>query len=263
MITFLPVVERELRIAARRDWTYWTRIGAAGAAFVVAVFMVLFWMMADTGGMGLFTTLSFFGLIICLVDGIRTTADCLSEEKREGTLGLLFLTDLSGIDVVLGKFASSALRSFYGLLATFPVLSLTLMMGGVTPGEFWAMVLALTAILFLSQSVAMWVSSVSWHERRAVTATIATLAALVIVPLIPSWIGLITQYPGLWRVDLLSPSRLYVSAFGGGLTSPLFLKALIANLLVAWLFLALACWSVRRNWQSKPDGSRLSRSRQS
>ena len=31
------------------------------------------------------------------------TADCLSEEKREGTLGLLFLTDLRGYDIVVSS----------------------------------------------------------------------------------------------------------------------------------------------------------------
>jgi len=35
------------------------------------------------------------------------TADTLSGESREGTLGLLFLTDLRSWDVTLGKLASA------------------------------------------------------------------------------------------------------------------------------------------------------------
>ncbi|HQU46125.1 MAG TPA: hypothetical protein PK867_25150, partial [Pirellulales bacterium] len=41
------------------------------------------------------------------------TADCISSERREGTLGLLFLTDLRGHDVVLGKLVVAGLGAFY------------------------------------------------------------------------------------------------------------------------------------------------------
>ena len=76
------------------------------------------------------------------------TADCLSVEKREGTLGLLFLTDLRGYDVVLGKLFSTSLRSSYGLVAGFPVLALPLLLGGVTGSAFWRVVLVLLAHVF-------------------------------------------------------------------------------------------------------------------
>lgn len=64
------------------------------------------------------------------------TADSLSRERREGTLGFLFLTDLQGY-VVAGKLAGLALIPLHGLLATFPIAALTLCLGGVTAGEFW------------------------------------------------------------------------------------------------------------------------------
>ena len=75
--------------------------------------------------------LAFLG---CLFSGVFLTADSLSGEKREGTLGLLFLTDLKGYDVVFGKLIATSLNGFYALLAIFPVLALPLVMGGVT---FW------------------------------------------------------------------------------------------------------------------------------
>ena len=82
-----------------------------------------------------------------LLAGIFTTADCLSEEKREGTLGLLFLTDLKGYDIVLGKIVAASVNWFFGLLALFPVLALSLLMGGVAPGEFWRKILGLATSL--------------------------------------------------------------------------------------------------------------------
>ncbi len=49
--------------------------------------------------------------------------DTLSSEKREGTLGFLFLTNLTGTDVVLGKLVSIALPAF-GRRASPPLSAL-------------------------------------------------------------------------------------------------------------------------------------------
>src|SRR4029077_3158439 len=120
---------------------------------------------SELGG-SIFMWLSGFAFIYCLMAGARNTADCLSEEKREGTLGLLFLTDLKGYDVVLGKLAATSLNSFYGLLAIFPVLAIPLLLGGVTPGEFWRMALPLFNTLFCSLCAVIRVSSWSGGERQ-------------------------------------------------------------------------------------------------
>src|SRR5205814_6060781 len=99
-MTFLPIVARELRVAARRRGTYWSRLGAALAALAIgAVVMLIPDLRAPQNlGMALFVPLSIVSYIYSLLAGVFTTADCLSEEKREGTLGLLFLTDLKGYD---------------------------------------------------------------------------------------------------------------------------------------------------------------------
>lgn len=54
-------------------------------------------------GKGLFNTLTWLSLAATLSVGMFFTSDCLSEEKREGTIGFLFLTDLRGYDIVLGR----------------------------------------------------------------------------------------------------------------------------------------------------------------
>lgn len=87
-------------------------------------------------GRTLFTSLSILAFAFCPLVGPFLTADCLSEEKRDGTLGLLFLTDLSILHVVVGKWIATALAGLYGLLAILPALGLPLLFGGVTPGEY-------------------------------------------------------------------------------------------------------------------------------
>src|SRR5690242_3671758 len=117
-MALLPIVDRELRVAARRPGTYWMRCVAASV--VLLVFLVV---LANGNvalrqmGHQLLNTMGVLALGFSILAGVFLTADCLAEEKREGTLGLLFLTDLKGYDVVLGKLVANSLHSFFGLLA--------------------------------------------------------------------------------------------------------------------------------------------------
>jgi ABC-type transport system involved in cytochrome c biogenesis permease component len=114
-MTFLPVVERELRVAARRRGTYWSRLAAAVIGWAVAA-----WVLTAASAAGAQTGAVVFNVLAALVfvyaalAGLLATADCLSEEKRDGTLGLLFLTDLKGYDVVFGKLASTSVKTICG-----------------------------------------------------------------------------------------------------------------------------------------------------
>ncbi|MCZ7637881.1 MAG: hypothetical protein M5U12_18710 [Verrucomicrobia bacterium] len=132
-----PLIERELRVAARRGKNYWLRVAAALAAAVICVWVVL-WSGRDQPpvmvGKTLFTYLSVLAFAFCLLVGPFITADCVSEEKRDGTLGLLFLTELRSLHVVLGKWIATSLAGFYGLLAILPSLGLPVLLGGDSRG---------------------------------------------------------------------------------------------------------------------------------
>src|SRR5438445_9330628 len=143
-MTFLPIVARELRVAARKQNTFWVRVAAAFIGVLLACGILLIELLARKAGWGggafgsiLFGILTWLALAGALSAGLFFTSDCLSEEKREGTLGFLFLTDLRGYDVAAGKLLATSLRGFYALLALFPVLAVTFMMGGVTGAQFW------------------------------------------------------------------------------------------------------------------------------
>lgn len=169
-MTFLPIVERELRVAARRKGTHWLWVAAAAAAS--AIFYLLLISMEVSArmqqfGSSIFTCVSILGFAFTLLAGVFLTADCLCSERRDGTLGLLFLTDLRGYDVVLGKLVATSMVSAYALLAIVPVLGLSLLLGGVSGMEFARMVLALLVTLFFSLAVGMYASAVSRDTRGA------------------------------------------------------------------------------------------------
>src|SRR5882762_2346062 len=174
---FLPIVGRELRVVARRRGTYWLRSGVALGVVIAATWIFLMSLRDPPREVGqiIFYVLTGASLFYCLLAGVRSTADCLSEEKREGTLGLLFLTDLRGYDVVVGKLVANSLNAFYGVLAVVPVLGIPLLMGGVTVGEFGRVAAVLVNSLFFSMSVGMFASSVSKLSRKAIGATIFLL----------------------------------------------------------------------------------------
>ncbi|HWQ91605.1 MAG TPA: hypothetical protein VN673_08030 [Clostridia bacterium] len=129
----MPVIERELREESRRQVNYLLRMLAAGVLIIVFALVVLSWRSNPAQlGANLFFRLHYtltwaFWIIVPLM-----TADCISREKREGTLGLLFLTPLTVRDVIAGKAAIHVIRALTLFLATIPVLGLPLVLGGVT-----------------------------------------------------------------------------------------------------------------------------------
>lgn len=261
-MTFLPIVARELRVAARRRGTYWSRSFTAVAAIILGLFVYLNCLQEPPAQVGqiLFYTISGLAFLYCLVTGVRSTADCLSEEKREGTLGLLFLTDLKGYDVVGGKLVATSLNAFYGLTAIFPVLAIPLLMGGITNGELWRMALVLANTFLLSLSMGMFMSSVSKSPRKAMAGTfILVLFFSIGLLLCQWWIPYIYRSRELIHVcDLLEPG------YALTLVPDLLYKASKDNFWwsvglihgVCWVFLILASLIVPRSWQDHPPGER-------
>ena len=258
LMSFLPIVERELRVAARKRSTFWVRIVAAlvalliGMGFLVLSYMWSFGFTAVSLGKGLFATLTWLSLAAALGSGFFLTSDCLSEEKREGTIGFLFLTDLGGYDVVLGKLLATSVRGFFALLAVFPILAVTLLMGGVTGPQFWKTALALLNALFVSLSAGMFVSSVSRDSQKALTATLILLGVLVFGgPSADAFLGAFTPrgYEPWWSLG--SPGYLFVAAGAWG--TSLYWHSLLWNQVTTWALLGLACVFLRRTWQDKAD----------
>jgi hypothetical protein len=136
------------------------------------------WDKAGAVGASLFDLVSLWAFWGCLGCGVFVTSVCLSEEKRAGTLGLLFLTRLRPFDVVLGKLAISSLNTIQVLLAIFPVLAVTMVLGGVEAAEFWCMLLVLLNTMFLSLSAGIFVSSVSRRPAKAMLGTAALIASV-------------------------------------------------------------------------------------
>jgi hypothetical protein len=254
-MAFLPIVERELRVAARKRSTFWVRIIAALVALVIgsgflATVMVGSGVGGASLGRGLFGTLTWLSLCVALSAGLFFTSDCLSEEKRAGTIGFLFLTDLRGYDVVLGKLLATSLRGSFALLAVFPILAITLLMGGVTGPQFWKTSLALVNALFVSLTAGLFVSAISRDSQKALAMTLFLLMVWVAAgPACDAALAVINQRAFRPVLSLSSPGYLFTIAGAWG-TVP-FWPGLLANQVLAWILLGLTCGLLPRTWQEK------------
>lgn len=166
------VIQRELRVVSRRAMTYWGRfiVALLGLIFTfrsMAQFESgrrLFWLCLSTGG------------VFCILDALRRAAASLAEEKSEGTLGLLFLTPLSGSELLFGKFASIMVSSLPLALAFLPLFGISVMMGGVSGGEFLRVGLALIHTLSLIVVLGIFVSANAQDSSAATLVSVVLLA---------------------------------------------------------------------------------------
>lgn len=263
-MTVLPIVARELRVASRRRSHY------RGLMIVAAVTLgagtTVYWANRfeppSQLGVVLFLTLSTIILFSCLLSGARFTADALSSEYRDGTLGLLFLTDLRGHDVVLGKLTAAAFPAVFALLAALPVLSAAVLFGGVTGTAVWRMGLSLLVATGFTLALGMAVSVWFHDARTALIVTGAVTAYLSVTPwFAPAWMfgGTVAG----WSFGVyVSPIGPYVAAaadlltpvggpgpFGWGLG--LFWPSLAGVLALAMALLAVASLAVQHSWHEQ------------
>jgi ABC-type transport system involved in multi-copper enzyme maturation permease subunit len=178
------ILQRELREQSRQAGTYWLRLTGA-----LALLALLAWVWNSplhqlaTNGRGYFVGLNRVLFLTIWLVGPVLTADCLSREKRDGTIGLLFLTPLRALDIVLGKGFVNAWRAFSVLLAALPVLVVPVLMGGVSWADATRMVLLHLGALGLALAAGLLASSyaTSWVRARLLAFGLAVIAGAVFI----------------------------------------------------------------------------------
>ncbi len=244
-------------MAARRKATFRIRSWAAIlAALVCFVSMLILSFISGRRSIGqpLFVHLTTYGFGLCILAGVFLTSDCLSEEKREGTLGLLFLTDLHGYDVVAGKLIATSLSALYCLLTLLPITAFPLLLGGVTGGEFWRTAFALLNALFVSLTAGIWVSSLVRDGQQAmIRAFILILVLTVGLPVLGDSLPVAGPFRNFSIVDYISPYTPFSSASASVYFSHAqrFRGSLAASHLLGWVFICLAAYLLPSRWQDK------------
>jgi ABC-type transport system involved in multi-copper enzyme maturation permease subunit len=270
LMTVLPVIVRELRASSRQPLTYSLRVLGAAVLLLAGALFGLRHGFEPSLGRVLFRALhvTLFGAIWVLVPML--TADCISRERREGTLGLLFLTPLKGTDIVVAKGLAQGLRAVTLGLAVLPVLTIPFLMGGVSWTEAAlsvvvnanAMCWALAAGLLASA----W--STTW-SRALLSATMLALAFLVVLgtaagELLMLGINRTKPGPALVTWDTASAAGFVLLTNAAGFWSEI--PRWVSGKAIAWTLAQTTCFSllmlvlvvlaagarIRRSWQELP-----------
>lgn len=253
----LPIAERELRVASRTARMYRGRV-IAGVIFG-AITGWVFWFAGNIAPVSTISTQTYaviahIALLMSTFSAV-VTADALSSEKRNGTLGLLFLTDLRSVDIVFGKLAAFGVVCFYSLLATIPVLAMPLLMGGVSGQSVFRTAITLLNGLFFALSVGLWISARSWDQKRAVNSTIWVIIMLMWIS--PFAVGMLRMRPGWGQVAdwiyVVSPmyQQDHASPFGIGMRTERYWTSFMITHALGWLALWRACALLPHAWQDR------------
>lgn len=179
----LPVIQRELAASARQPATYSSRTAGAAVLLAVCTYVGL----SHQSGAGLGTVL-FAQLHITLLAAIwlfvpMLIADCISRERRDGTLSLLVLTALRPRDIVIAKGLAQSLRALTLCLAALPVLTIPFLMGGVSGRQVIASVTSALSSLCLVTGTTLLASSMckSWTRSVSLAMTLSALCFWVVI----------------------------------------------------------------------------------
>ena len=167
-MNLLPVIVRELRAQSRQSMTYWLRVIGIGAIVGVMALVDVQGAPSELGGR-LFSALNAALFISIWVFVPLLTADTISREKREGTLGLLFLTPLTPIGIVFGKSLVHTLRAITLFLAVLPALALPFLLGGLTWKDCVVSLLLNGSALVLALAAGLLASTLVTDSRRALS----------------------------------------------------------------------------------------------
>lgn len=209
------VIARELRAQSRCGTATLMR-----SLWAIPIFAILilglsgYWSGSSFGGNVLKLSGCYLG-IICGFDGIRRTCDCIGEERRSGTLGLILMTTVSPMQIVFAKLARHSLTLFYGLMASFPILGVSLLIGGARIVDYWRVSVSLVVVAGCAVATGIAVSSWVCEERRTLFAGIGAFTGLCVIPFLVDSLGLAGPFGDLFvLVSPVAPLRIALEGIG-------------------------------------------------
>jgi ABC-type transport system involved in multi-copper enzyme maturation permease subunit len=163
-----PLIERELRAALRKRELPKVRVRGTMicAAFTALYLLANFASNTRDWGANL-NSLLFWGGLIIIFQVPKYTVGIFSEERRNQTLGLLFLCGIGPGELFLSKTLGAALVSFSRLLIVYPFFAISFFGGGVSLDVFIATIVSLPVLLLFVFSVCVLASVLCEEESTA------------------------------------------------------------------------------------------------
>lgn len=180
MKAILALLVRSLRMEMRSKWALWTRIGIlAGMLFMIAVSaQTVSWSLSP--GLQLFSSFIMTNAIALLLISCAVFGTAVSEEKEDGTLELLRMSNLSALAILLGKGVARMVTAITFILMQIPFTLLAVSLGGVGLDQVTGAYTVLLAYLCFSAGHALVWSVVFRRNSTAVICTALCQLAILI-----------------------------------------------------------------------------------
>ncbi|MDB6041220.1 MAG: hypothetical protein JWM99_5061, partial [Verrucomicrobiales bacterium] len=246
-----PIFSRELKQAIRKPLLYWLRTATVFVGIGIGVAFLTpssTWPGRASAGREIFVRVTAAVFALCLLSGVLLSSNLLCEERREGSLALLFLTRVKGLDVIIGKVGATALLAFQIVLALFPLMAMCIVLGGVSGSEFLRIVHVLSCTVVLSLSVGVFVSALNRSMGRAALISFFGIAiGTLLLAVLDDWARKLLA-PGVAGIIVPGPIQLFQAAsdFQFRLPPHGFQRAIAFEWLLSGSLLVLAGLMVKR-----------------
>lgn len=180
----LTLLNRSIRGDALKPQAHFVRIGSV-VVLLLLLFVAHFRSTYMTGpGLQFFHSMSLLGVALISLAGIGHFANSITEEKEEGTLGLLLVANISPLAILLGKSTNRVLSTVLIFAAQFPFALLAITLGGITISQITAAYVALAGYLFLIANLGLLCSVLARRSTEA--AGLMTLGTLFVLGFAPA-----------------------------------------------------------------------------
>jgi hypothetical protein len=252
-----PMVERELRVAllrrkARQQW-----MAAAWTAGATCMVLMLGLASSRSRGGTLFLLLFALGCAGVVSRGFGLTADLFSEERRNGTLGLLVLTGLSPLEIFLNKLLGAGMLAVYALLGGLPFFAIPFLAGGVSATQFLCALAFLANGLLFCVAIGLLASVIHREGGQAQITAVLVTALLSLATPLARWFTAAAAsthaLPSAWLTSSPAyPAYLIFGNFAGG-SPQLFWTGSGLTLVYSLSALLAAAVVLHRTWREGPE----------
>lgn len=138
--------------------------------------------MVGAPGLKLFRYMLIANTTFITLLGISYFSSVISEEREEGTLGLISMTGISSLSILLGKSTTRLFQALLFLIVQYPLTLLAITLGGLIPAQIIGAYLALAAYAIFVANAGLLCSVVC---RRSLDAASLTLLCIVLYAAVP------------------------------------------------------------------------------
>ena len=248
----LALLIRSLRTDARLVRSHVFRLVFVGLIYAGLIFALDQSAFIGAPGLRFLRQIAWLNVLLLTVAGATFFSTVITEEKEEGTLGLLRMAGISPLSLLLGKSVPRLLAAVLLLSMQLPFTLLSITLGGVTVHQVFALYAGLAAYLLFISQFGLFASVACRRSRKATWLVFSLLFVFIVAPpyvsmivsatttasAVPWW----TEW-GLAALGWLARLSIYQRTMGimqTGFADPIASTQVVSNLIAAGVLFALS-----------------------